>query len=99
MHVVVVLVEDDVGAEPTKLALEGKLAGAAAKKFGDDAKFSVELSRDQNGDYHLKTTSPLIVGVLAVRQPRSLGIGPKTLKINLNEWKKTTLPTPSDSGS
>ena len=82
-----------------KVTLEAKLAGAAAKKFGDDSKLGVELSRDQNGSYHLKTTSPLIVGVLAVRQPRSLGIGPKMLKINLNEWKKTTVPFPNDSGS
>lgn len=52
-----------------KAQFDAKLGGALAKKFGSDSKFTIELSRDQTGDYYLSTTSPVIVGVLAGRQP------------------------------
>lgn len=62
-------------SQDVKAQLDAKLAGAGVKKFGADSKFGVELSTDQDGDYHLKTTSPLIVGILAGRQPVSLSLG------------------------
>jgi hypothetical protein len=58
-------------SQDLKTQLDAKLAGAAAKKFGSDSKFGIQLSHDQSGDYYLRTTSPVIVGVLAARQPLS----------------------------
>jgi hypothetical protein len=78
-----------------KAELEAKLQGALTKKFGDDAKLGVTLERDQSGDYHLKTTSPVIVGVLAVRQPKAFGIGPQDLTIDVTKWHRTEIPLPS----
>jgi hypothetical protein len=77
-----------------KAELEAKMQGALTKKFGDDAKLAVNVERDQSGDYHLKTTSPVIVGVLAVRQPKPLGIGPQNLSIDFTKWKRTDVPLP-----
>jgi hypothetical protein len=64
-------------SQDLKTQLNAKLAGAGAKKFGSDSKFGIELSHDQSGDYYLRTTSPVIVGVLAARQPLSLSAGHK----------------------
>ncbi len=75
-----------------KAGLDAKLQGVAAKKFGDDAKLGVQVSKDSDNNYHLKTTSPVIVGVLAVRQPRPLGVVTGGVVPPLETWKNIQVP-------
>jgi len=78
-----------------KADLEAKLLGVAAKKFGDDAKLGVQVSKDSDNNYHLKTTSPVIVGVLAVRQPKpALGVVSGGVVPPLERWKNFQIPLP-----
>lgn len=81
-----------------KDALDLKLQGNASAKFGDDSKFGVELSREQNDQYDLKTASPLIVGVLAARQPVRLGIGPAAFTLDPTKWRSVRIPLPAATG-
>lgn len=94
----VVITSLDITVKSTsdlKVALDGKLLGAATKTFGDEAKLGVKVTRGGNNDYHLKTTSPVIVGVLAVRQPRPLGIIDETNIPPLEKWQKVEIPLPT----
>lgn len=74
-------------------ALDGKFQGSASQVLGDKADISVEVSRDNSGQYHLRNTSPLIVGVTAVRQPNTAGAAPGVLP-TWNGWNKTDVPIP-----
>lgn len=57
-----------------KLAVDAKLQGAASKRFGDDAKIKVDLIRDRDGVYKVKSINPVIVGVLARKTGKSRGV-------------------------
>jgi hypothetical protein len=77
-----------------KADFDAKLQGKATAVFGDSAKLGVALSRDAANDYHLKIVSPVIVGILAVRQPKLNGVGPGFVVPDLKRWTKVTVPPP-----
>jgi hypothetical protein len=54
---------------------------------------SVQYSRDPSGQYHLRTSSPLIVGIAAVKQPPTAGISPSVLE-TWDGWTVTNVPLP-----
>jgi hypothetical protein len=56
---------------------------------------SVEYSKDSCGQYHLKSTSPLIIGIAAVKQPGGAGVGPGGPIGSWNGWVATEVQLPS----
>jgi hypothetical protein len=71
--------------------LDNTLKGQPAKVFGEGANFGVQVSRSENGDYTLKNSSPLIVGVLARQQIRGAGIGPSELDYDITKWQRVRI--------
>jgi hypothetical protein len=81
----------DVSLQPKSQQTSQGKATSGESASGPTA--SVQYSRDSSGDYHLKSTAPLIVGFAAVKQPSSAGIGPGTLE-TWDGWNVTKVTPP-----
>jgi len=72
-------------------------ATTAASKTSTSPEVSVEYSKDSCGQYHLKSTSPLIIGIAAVKQPQGAGAGPGSGPTgSWNGWAETTVILPDN---
>jgi hypothetical protein len=80
-----------------KVAIEGKLKGEAEKTFGEGSGFKVGVTRVAEGDYHLKITSPVIVGILPAYQARTVrnSRGGERENTSWFGWHPTTVTIPS----
>jgi hypothetical protein len=59
---------------------------------------SVEVTKNNSGDYVLKTTSPLIVGILARQEPRGAGIGGASFMFDVSKWATVPISVPQTVG-
>lgn len=75
--------------------LDAELKGKAEKLAGEKAKVSAEVTRNSEGQIVIKSTSPLIVGLIAVRQPARLGVGPTSaVMASWNGWSPIPIVLP-----
>ena len=55
---------------------------------------TVDVTKNNSGDYVLKTTSPLIVGILARQEPRGAGAGGASFMYDVSKWSAVPIVLP-----
>jgi hypothetical protein len=79
-----------------KAGLDAKLANDPTGKFGNNSSLAFTLEKSGTNDYHLKSSTPLIVGFLAKSNhdaPIGAGAGPGLIA-PWYLWKETTVALP-----